>query len=405
MDQGVNFYIPACALAVVLIVKFPALLRGWRVPMVRSVNLALALGGAALTFSAPPTIVVVNRLTGVSNFSAPLVYVILCASSCSFLVLIENWRADSRHQAATRRRVRRWIVAYGLVGAVIIGCFVLGEAPDERLSDFDTYYSSTPFIREMIASYLLAHCVAAGATTVLSWKWSLEISKETRKDSASTEVVCLRRGLVLLVIGFGMNLFWGIVKLTGAMSGSRQLNEGVAPVISLGALVLTTGCLIPVFGPPFIERVWRPWWAYRALNPLRRTVRPAKGVADQPALLELPWYAGPEQRLVHRVTSIQDWMLGLRPYFDDDVRERARRVAEGQGAPESEAAVLGLAAMVRTAAADRARGVKAGTERSNRAVGAYREAEAEYRDLAQRLSRALLLVPEPDAHRRTSAGA
>ncbi|MFI5868103.1 DUF6545 domain-containing protein [Streptomyces sp. NPDC051546] len=398
MDEGVNYYIPAAVLAVVLLAKLPALVRGWRVPVVRSVNFTLMLGVVGFTFVAPPTITLVNRLTGISNFSAPLVYIILCVTSCSILVLLENWRADPCHQAATRRRVRRWIAAYALVGVVIIVCFVLGEAPDERLRDFDTYYSSTPFIREMIVSYLVAHSVASAAATVLSVKWAVDIIRKARREPPSTEAACLRVGMVILSLGFSMNLTFGVVKLAGVLSHSERLNEGVNLVISSGAFVTAAGFLIPVFAPRFIERIWRPWRSYRALVPLRRTVRPSESATGQPVFLELPWYAGPEQRLIHRLTGIQDWMLGLRPYYDDEVREQARRLAEERGASGAEATILGLAAMVRGAAANRARGTKAGPAQSARAVAAYREAEAEYGDLAECLSRALLRTPQLADH-------
>ncbi|MFD3875029.1 DUF6545 domain-containing protein [Streptomyces sp. NPDC058623] len=389
METGVNYYVPAAVVFLVLIAKLPALLRGWRLPMVRTVNIALALGCAVFTFSAPPTIMLVNRLTGVSNFSAPLVYVMLSAFSCSFLVLIENWRADSRHQAVARRRVRRWKLAYTLVGLIIIACFVLGEAPEERLRDFDTYYSATPFIREMIFTYLLAHCVAVGAATVVTWKWSLDIRKDARKQSATAQVRCLWAGLLTLAVGFLLELIFGIVKLTGALTRSPLLNEGVAPLISLAAFVVSAGFLIPVFGQRAIERVWQPWRAYRTLNPLHRVVRPPNPDPAHPALLVLPWHAGPEQRLVHRETSIQDWILGLRPYFDDDVRERAHLRAVEDGASGANAVAAGLAAMVRSAADSRGRGEKAENEENGRAVSAYREAETQYRDLPERLSRAL----------------
>ncbi|MGG8408561.1 MAB_1171c family putative transporter [Streptomyces sp. 12297] len=405
MDQGVNYYIPASALAVALVVKLPALLRGWRVPMVRTVNALLLMACAGLTFSAPPTITVVNRLTGVSNFSAPLVYSILCVYSCSALVMMENWRADSRHQEGSRRRVRRWMLAYGLVVVAIIGCFVLGEAPDERLRDFDTYYSTTPYIREMIVLYLLAHIVAACATTVFSWKWALDIAQEARKDTASTEVACLRAGLVILVVGFGMSLLFGVVKLTGVLTHSELLNEGVAPFVSLAALVAAAGFLVPVFGPRLIGRVLRPWRTYRALAPLRQVVEHHGPAADQPVFLELPWYAGPEQRLVHRVTSIQDCMLRLRPYFDDDVRADASRQAEGGGADEAAAAAAGFATMLRAAAAARVRGEKSEAGTSSRAALALREAESVHRDLVERISRTLRHIPEPAVRHRAEADA
>ncbi|MFB6635163.1 DUF6545 domain-containing protein [Streptomyces sp. NPDC056362] len=347
------------------------------------------------TLSAPPTITVVNRLTGISNFSAPLVYTLLSAFSCTFLVLVEHWRADSCHQVVARRRVRRWMLAYTLVGLIIIGCFILGEAPDERLRDFDTYYFTTPFIREMIVTYLVAHFVAIGAATVVTWKWSLDIRNDARQESATVQVRCLSAGLVTLATGFLLELVFTIVKLAGAMVQSPLLNEGVAPLISLAAFVVCTGFLIPVLGQRVIERVWQPLRAYRTLRSLHTTVRPPN---PDPALLTLPWYAGPEQRLVHRETSIQDWMLGLRPYFDDSVRERALRRAREQGASRGEAEAAGLAAMVRTAAASRDRGEKTDIQGSQRAIRVYREAETEYRDLPERISRTMLKTRPPTSH-------
>ena len=82
----------------------------------------------------------------------PLVYLLLSAFSGSCLVLIINWRGGPPE--TTRRLSRRWIAGYGAVCAAIVLLFVLGEAPVERLRDFDTYYANTPYIREMIVLYL-----------------------------------------------------------------------------------------------------------------------------------------------------------------------------------------------------------------------------------------------------------
>ena len=65
----------------------------------------------------PPTIAEVNRLTGITNFSAPLVYVLLSAFSASCLVLIINWRGGPPE--VTGRLSRRWIAGYGAVSAAI----------------------------------------------------------------------------------------------------------------------------------------------------------------------------------------------------------------------------------------------------------------------------------------------
>ncbi|MFD9334452.1 DUF6545 domain-containing protein [Streptomyces sp. NPDC060028] len=361
-------------------------------------NALLAMACAAFAFSAPPTIVFVNRFTGVSNFSAPFVYCILCAYSCACLVLVENWREDSRVETRSRRRVRAWVVAYGLVIVAIIGCFIAGEAPVERLLDFDTYYATTPFIREMLVLYMLAHTVAAFATTVVCWRWALDMSRETRKAAVSTSARSLQIGLVFLVFGFLVNVVFGAVKLiaVGARWAGHDwdvLNRMAGSFISLNAGVCMCGFLLPVFGPWLLERVWRPWRSFSTLRPLSELVgTPVTGPGKQ-MFLTTPWYSSPEQLLMYRLTNIRDAMLRLRAYCDDDVREAARQEAVARGADEQDAVATGLAAMFKAAAADRAGKSPAGADQSSRAAQALRAAEVEDRGLMTRMARALPGLP------------
>lgn len=60
----------------------------------------------------------------------------------------------------TRRLSRRWITGYGVVSVALVGLYLLGDCREERLRDLDTYYATTPFIREMIVLYLAALTVA-----------------------------------------------------------------------------------------------------------------------------------------------------------------------------------------------------------------------------------------------------
>ncbi|MFJ6795090.1 DUF6545 domain-containing protein [Streptomyces sp. NPDC091268] len=394
MGEGVNYYVPAVALGLVLVAKLPALVRGWRSPMVRAVNALLAMACAAFVFSAPPTIVVVNRLTGVSNFSAPFVYCILCAYSCACLVLVENWREDSRFETRSRRRVQAWVLAYGLVIVAIIACFAAGEAPVERLRDFDTYYATTPFIREMLVLYMLAHATAAFATTAVCRRWALDISRETRTTEASIVGRSLQIGLGFLVVGFLVNGIFGLVKLTAVCArwAGRDwdvLNRMAGSFISLNAGVCMCGFLLPVFGPWLVGRVWRPWRAFAALRPLGALVGASASGSGKQMFLATPWYSSPEQLLMYRLTNIRDGMLRLRGYCDDDVREAARRDALARGVGERDAVAHGLAAMFEAAAAARAARSPADGPRSVRAAEALRTAEAEDRDLMTRVARAL----------------
>ncbi|MER5219551.1 hypothetical protein ABT032_04075, partial [Streptomyces flaveus] len=102
MDDS-GYYIPALAMAIALAVKTPALLRSWHDPLQRSVCTLIALSGLVFFFAAPPTIADVNRLTGIENVSAPLVYGLLGALSAACLVVIIHWRgggAGGRPRAA-----------------------------------------------------------------------------------------------------------------------------------------------------------------------------------------------------------------------------------------------------------------------------------------------------------------
>lgn len=394
MGEGINYYVPATALGIAVLAKFPALVRGWRNPLVRSVNTLLALTCAAFLFSAPPTIRVVNQLTGISNFSAPLVYSIVSAYSCACVVLMEHWRADPRRRARTRTRVRAWIAGFALVIAALVLCFRLGEAPDERLLDFELYYATTPFIREMLVIYLLANAVAALAGTIACWNWSLAIRRSIVRDGVAAGGRSLRVGLVFLVISFLVNGICSMAKIAmiAASWTGREwyaLGRWMAIVISLNGLVAACGLLLPVVGPWLTARALRPLRDFAALRHLRRTVRPSPSTAPHPVLLTAPWHSSPEQHLMHRLTNLHDWMLELHAYCSDDVRERAYREARRDGAPEPEAVAIGFAAMFTAAADSRRSGSPSAPEQCVRASRALRCAETEYRDLMIRVSRAL----------------
>ncbi|MFD7609305.1 hypothetical protein [Streptomyces sp. NPDC059828] len=402
MEDGVNYYISVAVLAIALLVKLPALLRGWRSPLVRVVHALLLMPCGALLFSAPPTITFVNRTTGISNLSAVLVHCFLCGFSCACLVLMEYWRGDADAQARTRRRVRAWLLGYGLVVACVVGLFALGTTPVERPRDFDTYYANTPFIREMVVLYLLALVVAGIITMKACWRWAVDISSSDGNQDAPGKRTSLRAGLLVLVVVSLGGIVFGVSKLFAVLArwtGNDwdRLNEGVALAVSLIGVMIGLGFLVPMFGPRFAERIWRPLLALIALRPLWRIVsQPTTGTAD-PLLLDTRWYAGPEQRLLSQLTSIHDWMLRSHAHYSDDLRAAAHLRAKEDGEPEREAVAIGLAVMLRTAAADRVRKAPpTGDEQSTRAVLALRSAEAEYPDLIVHISRALPRVP--DAH-------
>ncbi|MCX5229828.1 MAB_1171c family putative transporter [Streptomyces sp. NPDC006553] len=392
-----NLYIPAAALGIVLVVKLPSLVRHRHSPVVRSVNAVILLQASAFFFSAPPTIGFVNRATGVSNFSAVLVYCLLSAYACACRVLMENWRGDVEVLPRTRRRVRRWIWGHGVVALLLIGCFVWGEAPVERQRDFETYYASTPFIREMVLLCLCAVTAAAGAAAAACLRWACDIRSEFPERRTPARGL-LRTGLTVLAVGFLTNVTYGAAKLVAvvaAWSGRdwEALNQAAVSLAALGTLLVAAGFLIPIVGPWLTVRVLEPLRTLRALSPLRRTLCGAGGPRGR-MWLSTPWSAGPGRRLTDRMTDIHDRMLELGAYCSDEVRARAYAEARRGGRPEAESVAVGLAAMVRAAADARGRGMPPDTERGVPAVRALRAAEGEYRDLLVGISRALGSVPE-----------
>ncbi|MGW4855756.1 DUF6545 domain-containing protein, partial [Streptomyces sp. NPDC004288] len=362
MHDGLVYYLTALVLGGAFLAKLPALRRGWRLPTVRAVHVLLFLPCTALLLSAPPTIRFVNRQSGICNLSALLVHCCISGFACACLVLMEYWRGDPLGWERTQRRAQGWIFVYGAVIVSLVVFFVLGEAPVERPVDFDVYYADAPFIREMLVLYLLAFVVAGFITMRACWRWTVEIGDLARcPDGAPEGSRSLRAGLLgIVVVSLGAVLF-GVSKLAAIAarwSGHdwHRLNENVALLMSLFSLVIGLGLLVAAFGPRLADHVWHPLVSLADLRPLWRVVRLSETGARSGPLPATPWWAGPEHRLMARITAIHDWMLRLRAYCEDDVREDAYRRALAEGMAECAAVATGLTAMLRAAAAARAAG-------------------------------------------------
>ncbi|MCY0921968.1 hypothetical protein OS965_28005 [Streptomyces sp. H27-G5] len=394
MKEGVDYYLPAAVLGAALLAKSPALLRGWRCATVRTVNALLFLPCAGFILSSPPTITAVNRFTGISNLSALLVHCIMTAYACASLLLLDYWRGEPGEHARTGRRTRAWKAGCFVVIVALVGLFALGDVPVECPRDFDTYYATTPFISEMLVLYLLAYIAAGAAMTIVCWSWLLDIDRRTAHGTKTAVTRPLRIGLLVLVIAALANIVFGLFKLTAiaARWAGRDwdaLNESVSPLISASGIMIGIGLLVPAYGPGLIDRVWHPLLGIRDLRPLWRLVRRSGLTPGSRMFLPPPWYAGPEQVLLYRMTTIHDWMLELCAHSTDDVREAAYRQAKETGATEREAVTAGLASMFTAAVDARAHTVAPAAEQNLLAVAAVRSAEADDRDLLVSISRAL----------------
>ncbi|MFC7306531.1 MAB_1171c family putative transporter [Streptomyces monticola] len=340
--NSLGFYLPAALLATALAVKFPAMLQDWHDPLLRSACWLLFVGGTVFFFAAPPTISTVNRITGVPNFSAPLTYCVLSAFSASCVLLIVNWRGGPPERT---RRASHWCIgSYITVIVAIAVLFSLGDAPVERLRDLDTYYANTPFIREMIVVYLLAHSAAGVVVTVLCWRWQREVHG------------WLRAGLASIVTGYLLDLCYDVCKM--AAVGARwaghdwdYLSTYVAPPFAAAAAIfVAAGFILPLTGQRLSENL-RERAAYRQLGPLWKELR---RVAPHPASsIRLPWWAPVGLRLTQREADIHDGLLTLKPYVDRSVRTLAHDAATEAGADPEEAAAVAEAAVLTAAIAAR----------------------------------------------------
>lgn len=339
--------LPATLLFGAFFLKLPALLRRPRDLLLGSVCGLLFLAGLVFLLAAVPTLEAINEFSGVPNIAAPVFYSVLTSVSCACLVVLILWRGGATPR--TRRTVRRWVLAYLGVAVAMNVLFLLGDAPVERLRDFDTHYATTPFIREMIVLYLLAHALASVGTAVFCWRWARHV------------VGVPRAGLVLVGWGYLVNLGYDTAKL-GAVAArwagrdwDRLSTEAAPPLAALGAPLIAGGFVLPLVAR-HVGDLRRAALRYLRLGPLARLLRRAAPPGSAGVTIG-PW-ASLELRLIRREAAIHDGIIGLRPYYDETVYEEVFARARAQGHPPERAGVMADAAMI--AAAGRARAAEPG---------------------------------------------
>ncbi|HET9381371.1 MAG TPA: MAB_1171c family putative transporter, partial [Streptomyces sp.] len=329
--MSVSFWLPALVLGAALALKLPGIVKMWRDPLLRAVGGLLLFGCAVFVFAAPGTIAWTNRVTGVPNISAPWVYSLLTVLSASWLLLIIAWRNGRDDRSDCTRRATRWVVSvYSGVVVALWLLFWLADAPVERLQDLDTYYATTPFMREQILLYLTAHTVACAVTARLVWNW-------IRTDGLDA---WLRAGLRFLGVGYASNLIFDASKLTavGARWTGRDLDwlsTYVAPSAAcVSATLVAVGFIIPHAGQ-YLQEHWRVRREHRRLGPLYRLMRTVTGRRE-------PY--GPrttaQLRLIRRETFIRDGLLHRSRYLDEELRDGCEEAALGLGRPPARARAL-----------------------------------------------------------------
>ncbi|MFC4469234.1 DUF6545 domain-containing protein [Streptomyces xiangluensis] len=338
MNGDLVFYLSGGMLLLACLLKLPALVRArGRDWLLSSICALLLVGACVLLTTAPSTIVFLRQVTGITNFAAPLIYILLTGFSGASIVLVLNWRGGP-DVAQTRRLSRITIAVYGTCCVLIAVLFALGDASVEQRTTFDTYYATTPFIREMILLYLAAHAVATLTASRLCWRWSHDVHG------------ALRIGLRVLAVGYLMHYAGYDPAVTVAVAARWAghnwtfLIDVARATTAPSAVLVAIGFIVPLVGPRSEEAV-----RYWQLAPLAKTVRPVQG-APSPTPLPIPWWQpNLRLRLTQRQTYISDRIVACRSYFDPRIRNEAHAAALASKATEEDAAIIAEAAMIAAA--------------------------------------------------------
>ncbi|MEU3555674.1 MAB_1171c family putative transporter [Streptomyces fragilis] len=325
------FYGAAAVLLAGVAAQWPGVRALRQDPLRRSIASVALLGSCCFALAAPPTIAVINRITSVPNAAAPLTYSAMMAFSAASLSLMIRWYGGSTHRA--RRAIRACGTAYVAVAVALFSLFAAGEAPVARPTDFDTYYSTTPAIRELIVLYLSAHLAAASTTCVLCVKWSRAAGG------------WVRGSLLFLAVGWASVTGYSVCKLiavSGRWSGHAwdALSTQVAPsLVAAGAGFVMMGYVLPALG-----RRLDSLRVARALGPLYRLV-----VADGGrCAVRLGGISALDVNLhlARRVSAIHDALHRLGDHLDDRVRSRVHQELCEAGLDPRRAEIFAAAAMV-----------------------------------------------------------
>ncbi|MFC5220050.1 MAB_1171c family putative transporter [Streptomyces coerulescens] len=333
----IPYIIPTALLAVALILKFPTLIRAWRDHDVRATTVLLTCATMVLIVVTPVNIERLNQWTGVPNMASPTAYSFLTTFCATALTMIMRWREEPSPRRQRRIRLIYWIYA-GIIVALWV-TFLMADVPEPRIYDLDTYYASTPWMREHILLYLLAHGVSVIVATAMLWRWFPEITNPW-----------LRAGVVCLQLGFPSGVIFDICKLLAISArwfGTDwdDLSTIAAPPFALlEAILVAFGFIVPQAGPS-LHKWFRDQREYRRLRPLWREVNDLPASA---ATARFGLWVPLELRLVQRRQRIHDALRILTPYLDTGLYQRAQAAADGG---HSDDETLGLAGVLTIRAA------------------------------------------------------
>ncbi len=325
---------PAVLLLTGLAVKAPSITRSWKDPNSRATWFVLLCAAAVFISVMPGNIRRINSITGVPNFAAPWTYSLINAFCGACLTMIITWREEPSPRR-TRRIAWAW-TGYGSVIAALWLTFLLAEVPSERVYDLDTYYATTPWMREHIVLYLLGYLTSTVVSAWMIRTWIPHVSGHWLK----TGLICLQSGYALGVAFVAAKALAIAARWAGA--DWDTLNTGAAPLFALlGGSLVAVGFILPVAGP-FLQTRLRDQILHWSLLPLCRAV---ESVAPSSAKAKVSRFAPVDLRLMQRQQHITDALLRLAPYFDETLYHQAYEQAATQHDANTSRALAGAAAL------------------------------------------------------------
>lgn len=389
MNAGTAYLSVAVGFFVATAVKVWALRKNPRDPLLRAVAATLFVAAFLFVTAAPPNLAVINAMLGIPNIAAPIVYSILTAFDGISIVLLIHWRGneDSR---VTLRQTRLCLTTYATVMIAIYALFALGDAPVERIRDLDTYYSGTPWIREMILLYLAAHSVAAVTMVHLCLRWSRQVPGT------------LKVGLLLITAGAVCMFGYDLLKFTAIAArwfghDWDWLSTHVAfSLAGFSAMLFAAGFMLPPIGQGVGSR-WRALRRFRRLQPLWLEIRPEIPPTSPPPM---PWWQPVERRLMQRERDIFDAVLRLTPWFDRSTGREVYALAMAEYSEVRRARGEADACVIARAVIQKACAVPALASEHRWTVSSIEDSE----DLVD-MSAAMLSSPRVEGARRSTAPA
>ena len=323
MDStSLMFLVCAAVGALALAYKVRDLRRAPRQALHLVISVMMIFVVAVMVASAPITARTITSWSGVPNLAHLIKYSLIVGEVTTAVALISCWQQPWEQALAT---IRRWAGSYALALMTMAALFTAGDAHVDRVIDFDTYYVSTPYIREMILLFIAIHTAAGIVCGVFAWRWAAVAGRPW-----------LRRGLRTCVAGAVFGLGYDACKIIAIIARwtggdlDHLSTTAAAHLGGIGTMLLAIGYVLPLIGPRasgLAARVARIR-AYRRLHPLWDALR--RSFPHIVPALAIPWW-DLELRIARRLTEICDGRLALRPYIDSEVVRTAQRIGAERG--------------------------------------------------------------------------